>query len=83
MIGLFCPLLILQPYAFWLLIKVLGSEQRLAPAPRRRAIVAALINLPTMFTVALLVRLILTENSPDLVVEWLVWLTDSWQGVAG
>src|SRR5262249_26480087 len=38
----------LQFYVFWLLIKVLLSKDRLEPRRRRRAIGAALINLPLM-----------------------------------
>ncbi len=36
----------IQFYVFWLLLKIFVSEERLDPAPRRKAFVAALINVP-------------------------------------
>jgi hypothetical protein len=45
--GLICPPL--QLYIFWLLLKVLVSEERLSHPSRNRALWAAAINLPLMF----------------------------------
>jgi hypothetical protein len=49
----------LQLYAFWLLLQVFISEERLGPDQRRNALVAAFINLPVMFGLCLILRAIL------------------------
>jgi hypothetical protein len=54
---LFLPL---QLYVFWLLLKVYVSNEELRPDGRRRAFVAAFINLPVMAALCILVRIMLT-----------------------
>jgi putative signal transducing protein len=53
-------LLPLQLYAFWLLLKVFVSDERLSPDKRRRAVVAAIINLPLMFGFCLWLKAMLS-----------------------
>jgi hypothetical protein len=53
---LFIPL---QLYVFWLLMKVLISDQPLAKRWRNRAVLAAVINLPSMVLLCLLARSLL------------------------
>ena len=55
---LFCPL---ELYAFWLLLKVVFSDERLADKPRRCALLAAVFNLPFMALIVLLLRLICVD----------------------
>ena len=50
----------LQLYAFWLLLKVFVSDERLSPDKRRRTVVAAIINLPLMFSFCLLLKAMLS-----------------------
>ncbi len=50
---LFIPL---QIYVFWLLMKVLVSDEPLSRLSRHRAIIAAAINIPLMIVLGLFVR---------------------------
>jgi hypothetical protein len=57
---LFLPL---QLYVFWLLLRVFVSDEELGAGKRRKAVVAALINLPIMFSFCLLLWLICGDGS--------------------
>jgi hypothetical protein len=55
---LFWPL---QLYVSWLILKVVLSEERLAPIHRRNGILAAMINLPTLSVAGVLLQIILAR----------------------
>ena len=54
---LFWPL---ELYVFWLLLKVYTSDEELHPLKRRKALFAALINLPLMVMFCLILGRLLT-----------------------
>jgi hypothetical protein len=56
---LFIPL---QVYVFYLLLKVFVSQERLADRARRRALVAAAINLPVMIGICCFLRAMLSSS---------------------